>query len=279
MAGVRCLNLVTSLPIWQEGRDREGIFAMFNQTFVNGPRKTRSLLTIAGSLLLQIMTIGAGILVPLVYTKTLPVAQLRSLFVGPSPPVAVIVKPQEPARMRTIAPRLFSPGKLVAPKATPRGVHKVTDLGAPPDIGVPGGMDSADGVNNALLAMTPNIPAGPEPAAAAKPKARTGTIHIGGMVAEANLIRSVQPVYPPLAKIARVQGAVEFTAIISKDGRVENLQVVSGSPLLIAAARDAILQWRYRPTLLNGEPVEVVTTIVVNFALNPGGEAPPRHLP
>jgi periplasmic protein TonB len=66
-----------------------------------------------------------------------------------------------------------------------------------------------------------------------------------------------------------VQGAVEFTASISKEGRVENVQLLRGHPLLVNAAREAVLQWRYRPTLLNGQPVEVVTDIVVNFTLNP----------
>jgi protein TonB len=82
-------------------------------------------------------------------------------------------------------------------------------------------------------------------------------------------MRQVQPKYPPLAKSARVQGRVEFTATISKDGTIENLQLVRGHPLLVNAAKEAVLQWRYRPTLLNGQPVEVVTDIVVNFTLNP----------
>jgi protein TonB len=66
----------------------------------------------------------------------------------------------------------------------------------------------------------------------------------------------------------RVQGVVEFTAVISKQGNIENLQLVRGHPLLVTAAREAILQWRYRPTMLNGEPVEVITNILVNFTLS-----------
>jgi len=79
------------------------------------------------------------------------------------------------------------------------------------------------------------------------------------------LIYRVQPVYPPLAKTTHVEGTVEFTAIISKQGTIENLQLLRGHPLLVNAARQAVLQWRYRPTLLNGEPVEVITDIVVKF--------------
>ena len=152
---------------------------MFDQTFVNGTRRARRLLTIAASLLLQIVTIGVGILVPLVYTNTLPIAQLQSLFVGPPPPAAVAPKPREVVRARIIAPRVFSFTKLVTPRAIPRGVNKLSDLEPPPDIGVPGGMGTADGMNNALLAMTPNTPSAPEPATVAKPRARSGALRIG----------------------------------------------------------------------------------------------------
>jgi len=87
-------------------------------------------------------------------------------------------------------------------------------------------------------------------------------------VQAANLIRRVVPQYPPLAKQARVQGTVRFTAIIGKDGTIQNLQLISGHPLLVAAAEEAVKQWQYKPTLLNGEPVEVVTQIDVNFTLS-----------
>jgi protein TonB len=91
---------------------------------------------------------------------------------------------------------------------------------------------------------------------------------VGGNVQAANLIRKVVPVYPPLAKQARIQGTVRFQAIIGKDGTIQNLQLVSGHPLLVSAAQQAVSQWVYRPTLLNGDPVEVVTTIDVNFTLS-----------
>ncbi len=87
-------------------------------------------------------------------------------------------------------------------------------------------------------------------------------------MSEANLIRKVQPVYPPLARSARVQGTVEFRAIIDKEGNIENLQLVRGHPLLVNAAKQAVLQWKYRPTLLNGQPVEVITDITVHFTLS-----------
>jgi tetratricopeptide (TPR) repeat protein len=98
----------------------------------------------------------------------------------------------------------------------------------------------------------------------------TGTperIRVGGMVQQANLVTKVDPVYPPLAQQARISGTVRFTAIIGKDGRIVNLQLVSGHPLLVAAALDAVNQYIYRPTLLNGNPVEVITQVDVIFSL------------
>jgi protein TonB len=87
-------------------------------------------------------------------------------------------------------------------------------------------------------------------------------------VQAAKLIKQPQPVYPPLARQARISGTVTFSAIIGVDGHIQNLTFVSGHPLLTPAAQEAIKQWVYQPTLLNGEPVEVVTQIFVNFKLN-----------
>ncbi len=95
----------------------------------------------------------------------------------------------------------------------------------------------------------------------------TESIHVGGNAQETKLITNVTPVYPPLAKAARVQGTVRFEATIGKDGTVQNLELLSGPPLLVQAATQAVQQWVYEPTLLNGNPVEVVTTIDINFTL------------
>lgn len=92
-------------------------------------------------------------------------------------------------------------------------------------------------------------------------------LHKNEGVMEAMLVRRVQPEYPPLARAAHVSGTVQLCAIIARDGTVRGLQVISGNPLLVQAARAAVLQWRYRPTLLNGEPVEVETYITANFVL------------
>ena len=93
-------------------------------------------------------------------------------------------------------------------------------------------------------------------------------IRVGARVQETNLIQKVDPVYPPLAYQARIEGTVRFTVIIGRDGRIQNLQLISGHPLLVEAAREAASQWQYKPTLLNGSPVEVVTQVDVNFTLS-----------
>jgi protein TonB len=87
---------------------------------------------------------------------------------------------------------------------------------------------------------------------------------------EGNLIRRVQPEYPSLARQARIQGQVVLQAVISKQGAIENLRVLSGHPMLVRAAIEAVQQWRYRPYVLNGEPVEVETRVTVNFVLSGG---------
>ncbi len=116
--------------------------------------------------------------------------------------------------------------------------------------------------------LTIRTPEAPLATAASMPAAKPGQIRVGGAIEASNLINQVRPEYPPLAKQARVQGTVQFSAVIAKDGTVANLSLLSGPPLLVQAAMQAVQQWQYKPTLLNGEPVEVITTIDVNFTLS-----------
>ena len=95
-----------------------------------------------------------------------------------------------------------------------------------------------------------------------------GTIRVGANVQAANIVSQAKVTYPPLAKAARVQGTVRFEATIGKDGHVENLQLISGPPLLVQAAMDSVRQWVYKPTLLNGQAISVITTVDVNFTLS-----------
>jgi TonB family protein len=132
-------------------------------------------------------------------------------------------------------------------------------------------------VGNALNISTPEAPRAVAPSAPAPPGAGGGVgggvqtvpqaLHIGGNIQQVNLLTKVMPVYPPLAKAAHVEGTVSFEATIGPDGAIQNLQVVSGPPLLVQAAIEGVRQWVYKPTLLNGNPVSVITTIDVNFTL------------
>src|SRR5260221_5160673 len=100
-------------------------------------------------------------------------------------------------------------------------------------------------------------------------------IRVGGLVQQNMAVSRIAPVYPPLAKQARIQGVVRLEAQIGRDGRVVNLTVISGHPLLVQSALDAIKQWEYQPTILNGEAVETLTTIYVNFTPAEGFSSTP----
>ena len=242
---------------------------MFDQTFVNGRRETKKTYVIILSLLLQIAAICILIAIPLIYSETLPSAQLKSTLVAPSPPARA---PRDAAsvKMSKVTPRPFVAPHLLAPTTVPKQGSEMQDIAPALELGLLGSSQEngpPSGVIFNVIGSTPRN--APPPAMGPKSRARGGPVRIGGQVAQANLIRQVQPVYPALAKSARVQGSVEFTATISKEGEIENLQLVRGHPLLVNAAREAVSRWQYRPTLLNGQPVEVITDIVVNFTLNP----------
>jgi periplasmic protein TonB len=121
------------------------------------------------------------------------------------------------------------------------------------------GFENIAGDNVIQIAKSPEVTAHDS-----KPIER---IKQGGTVQQAMLISQVKPTYPALGLQIHLQGDVVLRAIIDKEGRVSELQVISGHPLLIQSALDAVRQWRYRPTMLNGEPVEVDTTITVSFRI------------
>jgi protein TonB len=115
---------------------------------------------------------------------------------------------------------------------------------------------------SAMIAAAITIDPPPPPASV-----QPDRIEVGGQVVAAKLIHQPHPVYPPLARQARIQGTVQLRAVIGREGGIQSLAVISGHPVLVQAALDAVRQWRYQPTLLNGLPVEVETTIDVKFAL------------
>jgi TonB family protein len=124
-------------------------------------------------------------------------------------------------------------------------------------------VDRRTGLCLVALAVLPSFVKAQDPA-----NSIPGTEAKGKKVQSAVLIKRVQPDYPKKARKAHVEGTVRLHAIITKDGSVKNLEVVSGDPLLVDAALKAVRQWRYQPTRINGQPVEVDTTIDVVFALN-----------
>ncbi|HUJ20652.1 MAG TPA: TonB family protein [Bryobacteraceae bacterium] len=251
---------------------------MFEQTFVEGVGKTNRVWTVMVSFIGQIALIGVAVLIPMIYFDALPRTQLTSFLVAPPPPPPPPPPPAAvPVKMVKVIPRQFDAGKLMAPKVIPKEVTMIKEEELPPPSasagvvgGVPGGVPggTAGGVIGGIIGSVPTAAPPPPPPPVEKKAAPPQRIRVGGQVQQANLIRQPKPIYPPLAKQARIQGVVRFNAIIGRDGTIQNLTLISGHPLLVPAAQEAVKQWLYKPTLLNGEPVEVATVIDVNFTLS-----------
>ncbi len=253
---------------------------MFEQVFVE-TGKTRKTWTIFASFLAQIAFVGVLIILPMIFFEQLPGASLISSLVAPPPPPPPPPPPAAapPVKVVKVIPRQFDAGKLMAPKSIPKEIATIREEELPPPTtgvgvvgGVPGGVagGTPGGVLGGIIGSVPSAaPPPPPPPKKVEEKAATPQrIKIGGSVQQAKLVRQPHPIYPPLAKQARIQGTVKLTAIISKDGTIQKLEVISGHPLLVPNAIEAVKQWIYQPTLLNGEPVEVITQIDVNFTLS-----------
>jgi protein TonB len=223
--------------------------------------KTKQGMTMSISFIVQAVLIGFLILLPLIITEGLPTRMLMAAIVAPPPPPP---PPPPPAPTPHVVQRVSEivNGELRTPSKIPKKIEMIKEEEAPPPSngvmggvvgGVPGG--STGGVIGGLISST-----APPPKVAAPQKLR-----ISSGVAEGNLVNKVEPQYPQMAKVAHVQGDVVLQALIAKNGSIENLRAVSGHPILIQAAMEAVKQWRYKPYLLNGEPVEVETTITVKF--------------
>jgi protein TonB len=227
--------------------------------------------TIPIAYIFEVILVGITILVPLIYTEALPKAQLMTFLVAPPPPPPPPPPPAAaPVRM---VRRVTAEDLMKAPTVIPKTIAQIKDEPEPvsqgPAVGVvggvPGGMPGGTpgGVLGSIITGAAAAPPPPPPPQAATPK----RIRVGGQVEAAKLIFQPKPEYPPLAKMARIQGTVRLEAVISRDGTIQDLKVLSGHPLLVKAALEAVQRWRYQPTLLNGEPVEVITEIDVNFTL------------
>jgi periplasmic protein TonB len=253
---------------------------MFEQSLVDGAGKTNKPWTVFASFLTQILLTGVAIMIPLIYTDTLPKATLTGFLVAPPPPPPPPPPPAEtpPVKVVKVIPKQFDAGKLMAPKQIPKDIAMIKEEELPSTAslgvvgGVPGGVPGGTpgGVIGGIIGAVPSA-APPPPPPPVKKEEKPPTpqrIRVGGNVQAAKLVRQPKPSYPPLAKQARIQGTVRFQAIIGKDGTIQNLQLISGHPLLVPSATEAVKQWVYQPTQLNGEPVEVVTQIDVNFTLS-----------
>jgi protein TonB len=227
---------------------------------------------------LSVLTIATLIMA---YSDVVPVRLQQTvvpLVLSALPPPAAATRAPARTAASKFIPRTFVAPVLTAPQTTPKQIMVIAD--AEPSLqevsgagilgGVPGGVPG--GSLNDLLGTLP-LPAPvairtlPKPAATPPVPTAPTRVRVGGEVEAALLTHEVAPAYPPAAKRARIEGTVEFSATIALDGRVKDLRVVSGNPLLIEAARNAVKQWVYRPTYLNGQPVEVLTVIAVKFGL------------
>jgi periplasmic protein TonB len=248
---------------------------MFEQTFVEGGR-TKTPFAVMLSFMFQCLLIGVAILIPLIYTDTLPSTQLTSFLTAPPPPPPPPPPPAAaPVKAVRVIPRQFDAGRLMAPKSIPKEIAMIKEEELPPPsagagvVGGVGGMSGGmpGGVIGGIISNIPIAAPPPPPVVKAAAPAAPQRIRVGGNVQEARLSKKVVPTYPPLARSARISGVVRFNAVIGTDGHIQNLQLVSGHPLLVPSAQAAVTQWVYQPTLLNGEPVEVMTQIDVNFTL------------
>ncbi len=247
---------------------------MFEDSLIeSGNRlKTKRGWTSSLAFIFQAVLIGVLVLVPLLFTEALPKTQLMTFLVAPPPPPP---PPPPPAAtpikvVKQVQTDIIN-GQLRTPTKIPEKVQMIKEEEAPPPVtsmagvvgGVPGGVPGGQmgGVIGGIISSTP----------VAVPKVATPQrVRVSQGVTQGLLVRRVQPSYPPLARQARIQGTVVLQAEISKEGAIQNLRLISGHPMLTGAAIDAVKQWKYKPYFLNGEPVEVETTITVNFSLSGG---------
>ncbi|HWO30278.1 MAG TPA: energy transducer TonB [Candidatus Acidoferrum sp.] len=235
-----------------------------------GRLKTRRGRTTTFAIILEIGLIGIMVLMPLIFTEALPKQQLMTFLVAPPPPPPPPPPAAAPVHVQKQIQTDIVNGALRTPTKIPQKIQMIKEDEAPPQMaaagvvggvagGIPGG--AMNGVIGGIISSTP----------VAVPKVATPQrVRVSAGVTSGLLVRKVNPVYPPLARQARISGTVVLRAVISKDGSIENLSLVSGHPMLAPAAIDAVKQWKYKPYLLNGEPVEVDTEVQVNFTLAGG---------
>jgi periplasmic protein TonB len=238
---------------------------MFSALETSWDQSPRRRWTTVASFSVQALGLSLLLAIPMLTVQGPPRLEwITSPFFAP-PSAPAPRAPQHP--QGTIRTSNLHNGILLQPPTIPHGTPQVNDaaVAAAPDFddtGVVGGTGRrGPGVPGSTGDQSAFAPPPPPAPASVRPL-------IVSHWAEGNLIYRVQPSYPTLARQARIQGSVQLRAIISKNGTIENLSILSGHAMLVASAIEAVKQWRYRPYLLNGEPIEVETEITVNFVLS-----------
>lgn len=253
---------------------------MFEQALLAAPRSSARGASFVLSVGVQMLVLGTALLIPLLLVEGPSVVRLSSMLMAPPAPPPPPAPVQLVAVPQKLIRRMFDGSQLWAPRAIPTKIADIHDQEMPPDPGlmgpgVVGGVErgTPDGVLRSILDQARQAVAPPKelpkPAVRETPVEKPPTqIRVSSGVQEAKLVKRVIPIYPPLAKSARISGIVKLVGIIGRDGHINRLQVISGHPLLVGAAVEAVKQWIYHPTLLSGEPVEVIAPIDVNFTLS-----------
>ena len=236
----------------------------------NRLKRPRSILDVFVSVFLHCLVLAAAILIPLYFTNALNLKPMEATYLIAPPPPPPPPPPPAPAKA-VVPPRHFFTSKtLYQPRVIPKQVAQLKEAPPPQAAAAPGGViggvpgGQAGGVLGGILGGVGHAAPPPPP----KAVAQHGPYKVGGKVQAPKLINKVDPMYPPLARDARVQGDVTIDSVIDAQGDVTKLKLVNGNPLLISAALDAVKQWKYQPTLLNGVPVSVEMQVVVHFSLS-----------
>ncbi len=227
--------------------------------------KTKQSYTLPVSIAIHAVVLVAVVVVPLLTSEELPepTSSVRAFFVEPEaapPPPPPPPPPAPKAETPKVDPKPVpqEAPKFVAPIDVPDEVKPEEGLDLGVEGGVAGGVEGGvpGGVVGGVVGGLPDAPPPPQ------------AVRVGGQIKEPKKLKNVPPTYPDIAKQARVQGVVILECTISPQGKVTDVKVLRGIPLLDAAAIEAVKQWVYSPTLLNGVPVPVIMTVTVNFRLS-----------
>jgi len=227
--------------------------------------KTKQSYTLPVSIAIHALVLLFVVVVPLLTSQDLPepTSVVKAFFVEPAaapppPPPPPPPAPRQPNTPKPVSTPVPTENKFQAPIETPEQVKPDEGIDLGVEGGVPGGVEGGvpGGVVGGVVGGLPDAPPPPQ------------AVRVGGQIKEPKKLKHVNPAYPDIAKQARVQGVVILECTISPQGKVTDVKVLRGIPLLDSAAIEAVKQWVYSPTLLNGVPVPVIMTVTVNFRLS-----------